>query len=99
MLSKRAQSIRAERGGVFAVVSERGMGKTTALCRLQELVGDDPIGAELVDIDAGEAPLSALLGRLRARRACRRGPRWSGWQRASTLRAARQRSWWTTRSA
>jgi len=67
MLSKRAQSIRAEGGGVFALVSERGMGKTTALRRLQELVGDDPLGAELVDIDAGEAPLSALLGRLRAR--------------------------------
>ncbi|HKO89900.1 MAG TPA: hypothetical protein VJU61_02035, partial [Polyangiaceae bacterium] len=67
VLSQRAHGIRAERGGVFAVVSERGMGKTTTLCRLRELVGAEGLGTELIRIEAAQDPLSGLLGRLRAR--------------------------------
>ena len=60
-LTRHAQAIREQRGGVVAVVSERGMGKTTALHRLQELTGD------ALSIELRVAPVQEVLGALCAR--------------------------------
>jgi hypothetical protein len=60
-LTQHAQAIREQRGGVLAIVSERGMGKTTALRRLQELTGD------ALSIELHVAPAQELLEALCAR--------------------------------